>query len=282
MALNPLFNLDPTKFGLGKGSGTFRRVNQAKEGVKLDIGSLLAGISSPGPFTGVAPNLPTNLPEITPIDPALLSGYQSKQSALESMIAQAIARRNQGVTNPGSYDQQRASALQEMQRGPAYYQSILDKYGSSLSNADYVRFQRDQAATYGSYRDQLQSVIPTLQTETSRYNTEVGAYKAVVDPYKDDITAYKTAAEDYNRRLAEYNAQKDPIINNAYSEFQKSAKVSPDKRRIASTGEELGATDLYSDELHNQMLQRIAEVTLREQAAAGTSLQPGVTPNGRI
>ena len=231
MALNSLFNLDPTKYSLGRSSGAFSRVGETKGG--LTLAELMQGLTPP--------TAPTNAPTVNPLDESiktLMQSFGPAKGALTGILNQIGTQYESNIVNNTPY--QTYSHSMRVQGGSLfdpYYYYVPIYVQDPAVNAARTAFD-PYRSTYTSKLPEYQAAAPTIDT----YNQEVAAYKGVVDPYKAEVNAYNTERES---RAANYNV----------------SSLSPNlvrKERVATEGEQLGATDLYSDQLHNLMLDKVS------------------------
>lgn len=221
MALKSLFNLDPSRFSIRPGAGSFRRV--ADTGQKqLSLADLLGDLQTP--------TVPENIPKVNPVDTDAISGFMSTfgpaKSAREQLGAQLAAALKTSL--PVAYTRLDTNFRPSTVRfaDEQYLVDIQNKYDPYRS-------------VYNTGNTQYES---TYKPQIDTYNQEVSAYKDVVDPFKAELDAYNTEA---TRRTGEYNT----------------ALVNPnrvDKKRSETTGDVLADSDLYSENLHNMMIDRIS------------------------
>lgn len=235
MSLKSLFDLDSDKFDLGKNSGTFRRVREKTQ--QLSLSELMKGIS--------APVLPSNIPTVTPLSEADKARVDSFSGLAATLAQQATAARPYG---------QWLGDADSIRRGSAYLEGVAAgwyKVGARKEAAD--------ARTYKSYADQYAAEKAYLESMTSGYNNQVKAYNAVVDPYKTEVDKYN---QERQVRAGNYNT----------------VAINPElvtKQTQESTGDVLAESDLYSDDLHNMMIERISTQPILDKVAAMFSPQSG-------
>lgn len=269
MALNSLFDLDPTKFALGKGSSTFRAVRETgNKGFagSIDLAGLLSDIARPEAFTAEKPVIPSDLPVVTPLGEETRKGIAATRAAMDAVVAQYTNISLQGVTNPDvTRARQRAEA--ELGRGPQYYQDILNKYGKNLANKSDIERLLNLSTQYANARAKGN---PFLQ-DVNAYNKQVDAYKTAFAPTQLAIDEYNKLAKEHQKEIATFSKERNKVVDKAMGDYFSTATVdeSDPAFAIQNTGDQLGGTTLYADDLHNQMLERIAEVNLREQEASG-------------
>lgn len=235
MALNSLFALDPTKYGLRTGAGSFRRVGEAKR--QLTAAELLEGLS--------APEAPTNVPTVTPLSDAAknavegFSGYRSStaQNIRNIFGAGEVPSITNSLLDPGYAERLRTSARID--------KTYRDRYNQAADIASNF---------YSYYQNQIKA-------PTDTYNAQVRAYNAVLDPYKQELADYKTAREE---RVKNYNASS---IDPAYV----------DKQTSRTQGDILADTQLYSENLHNLMIDRISTQPVIDEVSSLFSRSSGGT-----
>jgi hypothetical protein len=98
-------------------------------------------------------------------------------------------------------------------------------------------------------------VLAPLKAPIEAYNTAVGAVKDKVDAYNADVKFY--------------NKTRDERVSNFNAALQSKAdRLVQQRSNIETAGEQLGATSLYSDDLHNLMLSSMAAKSEEEAAPA--------------
>lgn len=215
MALNSLFNLDPTKFTLSKNSGAFRRVGETSR--QLSLSELLAGLS--------APAVPTNIPEVTPLSDTTKADAEGFTS-----LRQSTAQNIRNILNAGDL-----ASITNYLMDPSYSARLRASIGQGGNAAKYTAAANAAEGFYSHYMNDIKAPINT-------YNQQVSAYNAVVDPYKAEYDKYAAERE---ARVKDYNK----------------SMVNPDlvdKQATETTGDVLAESDLYSQNLHNLMLDRIS------------------------
>jgi hypothetical protein len=196
------------------------------------------------------PSVPSNIPSVNPIDDSLISFMQQFAPAKSAKTsADAALMKLSRVTT----DNYQNSYLWENRKYLLYGSAPYNKYLNMKSIVDsYTPYKSAYDSGITQYNT---SVKPTIDT----YNNEVSAYKAVVDPYKDQVAAYNQERE---TRAADYNKYAiDPAL------------VS--KEHNASTGEQLGASDLYSDHLHTMMLDKVSAANFEPEQDQVSSMFVG-------
>lgn len=209
MALKSLFDLDPTRFGIKAGAGSFKRVGEIPK--QLSLSELLTGLQPP--------TLPENIPQVTPLSDTTKQYFSGIQDLIGS-TAQTVS--SQMSNHP-----------------PA---SMLVS-GNNLFDYDWprsLRFMGEAAAA--NTVETFQTGYKAKKAEGDVYNQQAQAYRAATDPYRAELAKYETAREE---RVKNYNT----------------SALNPDlvqKRRSETTGDVLAESDLYSENLHNMMIDRIS------------------------
>lgn len=226
--LKSLFNLDSDRFGLNPGAGAFRRVTEKSK--SLSIGDLLRGL--------VAPTIPDNLPTVNPIDDSVvdyMKQFMPAQSTRTSLVNQLVKA---GIP--------KASAEYRLDTNytPPNWQNYSDTTALYQANRAYDPYR----STYNSLYPQYSA----NQSKVDTYNQEVTEYKNVVGDLNQEVTAFKTEAE---KRFQDANT----------------GLINPDrvnKQAQQSTGDVLAESDLYSDDLHNMMIDRISTQPIIDKMSA--------------
>lgn len=252
-----LFNLDPTQFALGRSTGKFRGLVEAPQGQSAyDLGELLksikqVGVERPGEFNAEAPEYP-DIPKFTVATPTttLPDAYKNRNIAGE--YAAAVKAKNTAESN---------------------YNKALDvanKLGGSPALGTYYNAYVNATNVLNS----ISSLYNTYGEESARYNKEVADYKDALAKYNSDYAPqlgnYKKELTDYTSKVTAYKKQID-AYNAEVSRWQKDAESQRNVYQrgylnqdvadpnILATGQELAASSLYSDALHQEMLNRISE-----------------------
>lgn len=137
---------------------------------------------------------------------------------------------------------------------------------NNLASANLTELGKQTLRTREANRDsalnQYNSIKATLDAENARYQKEQAEYDRVVVPFKQKSEAY---VADVNRYASEFE--------NTRNKFQ-SDYLNQDVNQdpILSEGETLAASSLYSDTLHQQMLEKIAEANAEPASDSLTSL----------
>jgi len=241
--LNSLFALDPTQYSMGRNSGFFTGVVKKNDADALELGKLLSTLSVPQ-FTGKTPSYdPANVPVVNPIPQDIVDGFTSAKAKLTPFYD---FYRSQTST-PNISDAQ-IDALYRKGTGywhdlGRYSKSAADKYFPIEARVnDYINLSNSINSQYKPYYD--------------KYNAEVAARNKFLLPYKPEIDAYNKSITQYNTDVEKYKKQYNSIFDQFQADRQKTAVA--DQEQMQSEGNALAASDLYSDDLHNQMLQRVA------------------------
>lgn len=240
MKLNSLFDLDESGFSMGRG-GTFRRIKE-NSSKPLNLSDLIQGLQ--------APTVPTNVPTVNPLDAAtkqLVANFPASRQSTASQIA--------SILGLGFGASARDTAL-------AYNALIDPAYSTRLFNApSYLpNVQKQAMSTAGSIAQSFYSnYANNIKAPTDKYNAEVAAYNAVVDPYK--------------KQVADYNAEVQRRASNVNEGLINPDRVT--KQAQESTGDVLAESDLYSDDLHNMMIDRISTQPIIDKMSAMFSPQSG-------
>ena len=243
MGLKDLFNLDPTRYFLSNSAGAFRRVRENSK--PLSLGDLMRDL--------VAPTIPTNLPTVNPIDTESVNSFMSvfgpASAARDAHAQQAVNRFGFNGYRSLINGQWVTQSPIDVARGyidarniPRNYTSY--PYGSSYYN-DGVFWDTLQRS-YDPYRSVYSSNV-------AAYNT---TYKPQIDTYNSEVSAYKAATADFNSDVEAYNAEASKRAAEANAGLVNPDRVT--KQTQEATGDVLAESDLYSDDLHNMMIDRIS------------------------
>lgn len=241
MGLKDLFNLDPTRYFLSNSAGAFRRVRENSK--PLSLGDLMRDL--------VAPTIPTNLPTVNPIpDREALDSFMQvfgpSKGALTSILGQVGNQYEGNVVN--NTPAAKFSHSIKVQTGGGYFDGFQWVPATYYYAPVYVNDPAVDAAraAFNPYRSTYTTKLPeynsTYKPQIDTYNSEVSAYKAATADFKSDVEAYNAEA---SKRAAEANV----------------GLINPDrvnKQTQEATGDVLAESDLYSDDLHNMMIERIS------------------------
>lgn len=287
MATPTLFNLDPTQFALGRSTGRFQQIGEVARQPNVQalnaLEQMLAKIQKPTAPTLKAPTTPTaptNLPTVTPVDPTIGSRVSALQAQLNAIVAAQIASRARGITNPGSYAEQKAYALRDLNRDPASIIKIAE-YNEKSGGKKLAEQQRAEAAYIQNFQSLKASALaaqndPSIAKHNSSvtaYNAAIAPFKAEADKYKKDATAYNAQIDVYKKGIDTYNKTREGYTNQFQADQQKNAVVN--KQSVQAEGEQLAATDLYSDSLHQQMIEKVGAANAEPTEDIMTTLYSG-------
>lgn len=150
------------------------------------------------------------------------------------------------------------------------YNAQLDAYNARLgqykSNVEPIinQYNTDVA----SYKAAAEPLISKYISDVNAYNTDV---KAKTDVYNTDVTAYNKILGEYKSKVETYNTdvnryQKE--VEDTRNKFQKEyLSQNVNQELIPAEGEVLAASSLYSDTLHQEMLNKVAEANASEPSA---------------
>lgn len=220
MGLKDLFNLDPTRYFLSNSAGSFRRVRENSK--PLSLGDLLKDL--------VAPTVPTNLPTVNPIDTESINSFMQ-------MFGPASAARDRIAS-------QMAADLKSSL--PVAYNRLDTRFAPSSWKDWSGDYLRSVQAAYDPYRSAYSSNV-------AAYNT---TYKPQIDTYNSEVSAYKSATADFNSDVEAYKAEASKRAAEANVGLVNPDRVT--KQTQEATGDVLAESDLYSDDLHNMMIDRIS------------------------
>jgi len=229
MSVNSLFNLDPTKYSLGKNSSTFRRVSEIPR--QLSLSELLTGLQTP--------TVPSNIPTITP-----LTDEQKAQVDRWPTDFTGFASAYANVKIPG-VSQTVDGAKKVLSSGGTSY-----AYAAKAMKDDWAA--KNQIWSQYLITEQYKAAKAANESITSAYNNQVKAYNTVLDPYRAEVDTYNKAKDE---RVKNYNV----------------TAVNPDlvtKETSQTTGDRLAESDLYSENLHNMMIDRISAQPVIDQVSS--------------
>lgn len=235
-----LFNLNRENYAPVVSAGAFTPVGSVpiNRGANIQIADLLAGLTPPS-SDPVFPNINVDV------------------NALQSLI--------QGV--PDYITQIKNEWLQENPTGfygvqnkfdtPDYYFKFTPLIGSRPTRST-GETQESYEIRLANYNMQQKYLARTneIKNLTSQYNTEATARANAINSYNSEVNAYNT---EKNSRVAGVNAL---VIDPAYVTQQ----------RAESRGQILGSTDLYSDQLHQLMLNKVGEANSDAGVPAADSM----------
>lgn len=311
-SLATLFNLDPTQFALGRSTGRFQGIagNPTLQN-QVELGNLLQGIQKvtaekPGEFTATAPKMPDL--GTAPVAP-VIGEVPTPTGGAASYLNLTGVQKSLLDLNVGAAYSELVAALKSRNSTPGLtYRSgiisgMVEPYiwsdEASLRAGNYTPSQREQDAyrnyvlaermdrrlnawmpdiksfetTYNTYKTNTQSQIDaydkqvseykaTTEPKVAAYNTEVTAYNKILDEYKSKVNAYNTDVTRYQKEVetTRDKFQKEYLSQNVNQEL------------IPAEGEQLAASSLYSDTLHQEMINKIAAANSEPASDRVTSL----------
>ena len=214
-----LFNLDPTQFALGRNTGRFKQL----------VGA---------PTTQNPAELGNLLQGITGITAARPEDFSLEKPVLN------IPAEMQGKNFAGNL---------------STAQAAYDKAEDNVRKAEDVARKMGYNPLLNNYytvRNQARSALNTAQSEYNAYNSVQEAFKKEADAYNTALQSYKTKAETYAADVNRYLGEQETARNKFQSEYLGQDVEDPN---ILASGDVLAASSLYSDQLHQQMIERIAE-----------------------
>lgn len=231
-----LFNLDPTQFALGRSTGKLRNLVGAPTTQNpAELGNLLQGIA------GITATEPTeaDVPKTTPG----VDAYQALSEEMKALLN----------LDAGSAYADLVSALRARNSIPAanyrtgIISGMVDPYiwsdEASLKAGNYTPSQQESDA----YRRYVLA---------ERLDRRVQTWRPELEAYQKAATDYKTKAETYAADINRYIGEQETARNKFQSEYLGQDVEDPN---ILASGDVLAASSLYSDQLHQQMIERIAE-----------------------
>lgn len=230
MALKSLFDLDPTKYGIKPGAGAFRRVGEASR--QLSLSELLQGLT--------APTFPENVPTVTPLTEDQLAQVNRWPTDFTGFATQ-YANMSNAAKIGMTVDQAKAA----LSRGGTGYDYALNARKKDWAAEDEIWQQYLITEQYKAAKAANEGI-------TSGYNKQVADYNAVMDPYKTKLDEYKTEREE---RAKNYNT----------------SALNPElvtKKHTETTGERLAESDLYSENLHSLMIDRISNQPMMDEVSS--------------
>lgn len=244
MDLKSLFNLDPTKYGVRPGAGSFKRVTELGQ-KPISLADLLGDLK--------APTVPENIPTVNPIDTDAINSFMQTFGPAKGTYDSTWNQVSQAVDPYRRFD---SLVSQSLLAGTPVGET-RDWANYNVGTTNYRRYQTllqginsfsPYRSTYTSGLGQYNTYKPQIDT----YNSEVSAYKSVVDPFNAELTAYNTEAQ---RRAGEQNTA---LVN--------PARV--DKETSQTTGDRLAESQLYSEDLHNMMIDRISAQPVMDEISS--------------
>lgn len=303
-SLATLFNLDPTQFALGRSTGRLQGiVSNPTQQNQVELGNLLNAVKTvtaeqPGEFTATAPVMPDL--GTAPVAPVIGDVPTPTGGAASYLNLSGTQKALLELDASAAYGEL-VAALKERNSipGPTYRSGILsgmvEPYiwsdEASLRAGNYTPSKREQDA-YRNYvlaermDRRLQSWLPdirsfestyntyktTAQSKIDEYNKQSAAYKAATEPkvaaYNTDVAAYNKILGEYKSKVDAYNADVSRYqreVEDTRNKFQKEyLSQNVNQELIPAEGEILAASSLYSDTLHQEMINKIAESNAAE------------------
>lgn len=129
-------------------------------------------------------------------------------------------------------------------------------------NTDVTAYKTKYEPVINQYISDVNAYNTQAQTKTSTYNTEVTAYNKILDEYKSKVNTYNTDVTRYQKEVetTRDKFQKEYLSQNVNQEL------------IPAEGEQLAASSLYSDTLHQEMINKIAAANSEPASDRVTSL----------
>lgn len=214
-----LFNLDPTQFALGRNTGRFKQL----------VGA---------PTTQNPAELGNLLQGITGITAARPEDFSLEKPVLN------IPAEMQGKNFAGNLSAAQAAYNQ----ATALVQGLANANRTAAGEQVYQQRLANQRTAQG--------YLNTAQSEYNAYNSVQEAFKKEADAYNTALQSYKTKAETYAADVNRYLGEQETARNKFQSEYLGQDVEDPN---ILASGDVLAASSLYSDQLHQQMIERIAE-----------------------
>lgn len=214
-----LFNLDPTQFALGRNTGRFKQL----------VGA---------PTTQNPAELGNLLQGITGITAARPEDFSLEKPVLN------IPAEMQGKNFAGNLSAAQAD------------RDKWDRLANNLRGANLTEAGKQVLRGYESNLSIAQGYLNTAQSEYNAYNSVQEAFKKEADAYNTALQSYKTKAETYAADVNRYLGEQETARNKFQSEYLGQDVEDPN---ILASGDVLAASSLYSDQLHQQMIERIAE-----------------------
>lgn len=227
-----LFNLDPTQFALGRSTGRLRNVIGAPTTQNVaELGNLLQGIK-----------------EVSAVKPGEFTLAKPNEAPYtgQSLIDKALAA---------------------LDRSPVKVNDIASIVDIPMYASNYIKqIVNKQPVTLGNFMG--------TGTQQTLYNRAAAAVNSALDPFKQEVNAYNTALGEYKNKAETYAAdvnryydEQEAARNKFQSEYLTQNVEDPN---LQTEGDVLAASSLYSDTLHQQMLERIAEANTEDVGTPGS------------
>lgn len=218
-----LFNLDPTQFALGRNTGRFKQLVGAPTTQNpAELGNLLQGI------TGITADRPEDFSLEKPVP------QYTGQSLIDKALS-LLDTSNVRINSIANFD---ASGVRANASG--YIKNLVE--GNPVTINSFMNAEGAQNVIYNR-------AVAALQSAQA-------PYKADIDAYNTALQSYKTKAETYAADVNRYLGEQETARNKFQSEYLGQDVEDPN---ILASGDVLAASSLYSDQLHQQMIERIAE-----------------------
>lgn len=149
-------------------------------------------------------------------------------------------------------------------------QAKIDSYNSALAsyNASTKSTIDAYNASLNQYKTSVQPLIDKYNTEVSAYNTDtqgkVSKYNVEAEAYNKILNEYKQKVDTYNTDVNRYQKEVEDTRNKFQKEY---LSQNVNQELIPAEGEVLAASSLYSDTLHQEMLNKVAEANASEPSA---------------
>lgn len=138
---------------------------------------------------------------------------------------------------------------------------VLTTLAKMKENFDAREYSRPEL-----YGGENEGNIRTLANLQNQYLSSRNALQSKVDEYNSQIRANETAVSSYNKQVAAFNKEKNSRLDSVYAALVDPTLISGETS--ATSGQRLGATELYSDDLHRLMLERVGQRNAEEKLAA--------------
>ena len=239
-----LYNLDPTQFALGRSTGKFRQMTRVPESLEArdDIGSIISGIPSP--------TLPK--PEAPDLSKFELTGDDiNKINAAKKAMDAAVLNVYNAWGGSSYYTRGQGSVVSEFNKG--YHTSQLQKADSSWDAWGKMSYSARQEAEY------------------KRQKAVLDKYSNITTAYNNEVSAYKKSADAYNKQVGEYKKKLEGV-GNTYQANRQNAPVNLYNPEVDYQGNTLAASSLYSDNLHQMMLNSVGAANAEPASDQLTSI----------
>lgn len=198
----------------------------------------------------------------------LVNGLEGKNltSLGEKTLAERRANRDKALAQLNDVNTQVANVQTEYNKLSTQAAESQAAYANWKANSEPLinKYNTDVA----SYKAAAEPLISKYISDVNAYNTDV---KAKTDVYNTDVTAYNKILGEYKSKVDAYNTdvtryQKE--VEDTRNKFQKEyLSQNVNQELIPAEGEVLAASSLYSDTLHQEMLNKVAEANASEPSA---------------